>query len=338
MKSNTSFLISTFLVVFLFLLFMNPILRAQDINDDEAASQDSSDLRTYKRLPILNGFRFIPSDVVRDPFINTFIKLNVGGGAALDLKSYVKDLQGNVFDTLSGDLSYISAEIEFQYAVNDWLAFSGSYGGNSRLGSSAYTLLTSGISYTTGFTLGTKIRIWQNDKMFLSGSIDYSSTEVNLYSIYDFVKSVYESGGNIATSTDSLLETDNLSKTFINLNYAYAPTDWFGLLSVAGFGVGGVFNGKEKGNVRLGVAASVDFLNIKFISFPIGILSSLRYNSFSESGEDVNNLITLGFRIGYTGHKDFDIGIENTYTKLNYKKNDQSIKTILTAFKLRYYF
>jgi len=181
MKSNTSFLISTFLVVFLFLLFMNPILRAQDINDDEAASQDSSDLRTYKRLPILNGFRFIPSDVVRDPFINTFIKLNVGGGAALDLKSYVKDLQGNVFDTLSGDLSYISAEIEFQYAVNDWLAFSGSFGGNSRLGSSAYTLLTSGISYTTGFTLGTKIRIWQNDKMFLSGSIDYSSTEVNIY-------------------------------------------------------------------------------------------------------------------------------------------------------------
>jgi len=129
-----------------------------------------------------------------------------------------------------------------------------------------------------------------------------------------------------------------LSKTFINLNYAYAPTDWFGILSVAGFGVGGVFNGKEKGNVRLGVAASVDFLNIKSISFPIGILSSLRYNSFSESGEDVNNLITLGFRIGYTGHKDFDIGIENTYTNLNYKKNDQSIKTILTAFKLRYYF
>jgi hypothetical protein len=290
---------STFLLGLLF-FFTAPILGAQEMQGGEAGKRDSSVLRTQKRLPILNGFRFMPSDVVRDPFINTFMKLNAGAGVALDLKSYVKDLQGNVADTLSGDLTYLSAEMEFQYAANDWLAFSGSYRGSGRLGTNAYTVLTAGISYTTGFTLGTKIRLWENDNMFLSGGIDYSSTVVTLYSIYDFVKQVYESGGNIDSSKASLLQEDDLSKIFLTFNYAYAPTDWLGLLGVAGIGEGGVFNGKDKGNVRLGAAVSVDFLNVQAIEFPIGILVSFRYNSFSESGEDVNNVVTFGVRIGYT--------------------------------------
>jgi hypothetical protein len=254
------------------------------------------------------------------------------------LNSYIKDLQGNVFDTLSGNVAYISGELEFQYAVNNWLAFNASYGGYARVGENAYTILTSGISYSTGFTLGGKIRIWHSEKMLLSGSIDFTLNEVFLYSIYDFVKEVHNSGGIIDSATYSLLENEELPKTFINLNFAYAPTDYFGVLSVAGFGVGKTFNSKSKGNIRVGAAASIDFLNVAFISFPIGILGSVRYNSYAESGEDVKNLFIYGTRISYTGHKDFDIGIENTYQTLKYMKNDQNIKTILTEFKILYYF
>ena len=338
MKKNIEFSFLTLLFGLLFFISINSNLSAQEIQDDNDVGQDSSLLKTDKRLPILNSFRFIPSDVIRDPFINTFVKVNVGTGAALDLKSYIKNLEGTVFDTLSGDLTYISAELEFQYAVNEWLAFNGSYGGAGRLGTNAYTILTSGIAYATSFTLGAKVKIWQNDKMFLASSIDYTSSEVIHYSIYDFVKEVYESGGKIDSSKNSLLEKDNLPKTFLNLNYAYAPTDWFGLLGVAGFGIGQTFKSKDKGNIRIGVAASIDFLNIDFVSFPIGILASIRYNSFSETGEDIKNLITLGFRIGYSGHKDFDIGIENTYQSLNFRLSEQKVQTIITAFKMRYYF
>jgi hypothetical protein len=322
----------------LLILAFNSFLMAQDSQKDNVESQDSSLLRTHKNLPILNGFRFIPSDVVKDPFINTFIKLNIGSGAALGLESYVRNLQGNVFDTLSGDLSYINGEIEFQYAINNWLAVSGNYNGSGRLGNNAYTILTSGISYTTGYGLAGKIKIWQNEKMFLSGSIEYSSNKVSLYSFYDFVKMVYETGGNLDSAKNSLLQKENLPQTLLNLNYAYAPTNWFGFLGVAGFGVGKSFERKDRGNIRLGAAASIDFLNVKYIHFPIGILASVRYNKFSETGENIDNLLTYGFRIGYTGHKDFDIGIENTYQNLNYSKSDQKVKTLLTSFKIRYYF
>lgn len=329
-KNSTKHFTSSVLLIVIF-LSINLSLKAQEV-------QDSSILKTHKRLPILNNFRFIPSDIVKDPFINTFVKLNAGSGTALDLKTYVKNLQGEVFDTLSGNISYLSGELEFQYAVNDWLAFNIGYGGSGRLGSNAYTILTSGISYTTTFTLGGLIRIWQNDKMYLSGSIDYSSSEVAVYSIYDFVKEVYENGGVVDTAANSLLKKESLPNAFANLNYAYAPTDWFGLLGIAGFGVTKIFDQKERGNFRLGAAASIDFLNVKHIHFPIGILVSARYNTLAETGADVENFTMLGFRIGYTGHKDFDIGIENTYTHLKFKSSDEKTKAILIAFKIRYYF
>jgi len=329
-KKSTMHLTTSMLFVMIFLL-MNVSLKAQE-------SQDSSILLTDKRLPILNSFRFIPSDIVKDPFINTFIKLNVGSGVALDLKTYVKNLQGEVFDTLSGDISYLSGDLEFQYAVNDWLAFNIAFGGSGRLGSNAYTILTSGISYATTFTLGGKFRIWQNENMFLAGTVDYSSSEVAVYSLYDFVKEVYENGGEIDTAANSLLQKETLPKAFVNVNYAYAVTDWFGLLGVAGFGYIKSFDTIERGNYRFGVAAAIDFLNVESIHFPIGILLSARFNKFAETGSTAENLVLFGFRIGYTGHKDFDIGIENTYENLYYKKSDEKVKAILTSFKMRYYF
>ena len=299
--------------------------------------QDSSNLLTYKRLPILNNFRFIPSDVVYDPFITTFIKLNVGSGVALDLTSYRKDWNtGEIEDTLSGDLTYISGELQFQLAVNDWLAFNLGAGGSGRLGTNTYTILTSGISYTTFLTLGGKAKIWENDNMVLSTTLDFKYQNIYLYSIYDYVKEVVETGG--IDSTASMLEKDNVSQTFLNVNYAYAPTDWCGILGAAGFGLGEAFETKIRGNVRVGAAFSVDFDNVDFIEFPIGILASVKYNSFGEGGANVKDIFTYGFKIAYTGHKDFDIGIENTYQSLSYKSSDEKIKTILSSFSLRYFF
>jgi len=328
-KNSTTHFINSMLLILIF-ISINLSLKAQEV-------QDSSNLLTYKRLPILNNFRFIPSDVVYDPFITTFIKLNVGSGTALDLNSYRKDWNtGEIKDTLSGDLTFIQGELQFQLAVNDWLAFNLGAGGSGRLGTNTYTILTSGISYTTFIALGGKAKIWENDNMVLSTTLDFKYQNIYLYSIYDYVKEVVETGG--IDSTISMLEKDNVSSTILNVNYAYAPTDWCGVLAIAGWGLGEAFETKTKGNVRLGAAFSVDFDNVDAIEFPIGILASVRFNSFGEGGSNVTDIFAYGFKIAYTGHKDFDIGIENTYQSLSYKSSDEKIKTILSTFSLRYYF
>ncbi len=317
-------------------LLLSADLTAQTEETDNFNNSDTTYLRSKKLLPILNDFRFIPSQIVIDPFITTFIKMNVGTGLALDLKSYVKDLQGNIRDTVSGDLSYLSAELQFQLAVNDWLAFSLAAGGSGRIGTNTYTILTSGVSYGTIISLAGKAKIWQNEKMYLSTSLDFKYQSLFLYSIYDFVKEAVEEGG--IDSTSSLLSEDNISSTFLSVNYAYAPTDWCGIVTIAGFGLGEAFQTKTKGNILIGASYSVDFDNVDAIEFPIGILASIKYNSFGEGGSNVSNIFTYGFKIAYTGHKDFDIGIENIYQSLNYKASDERINTVLSSFTLRYYF
>ena len=116
-------------------ILLNSNLSAQTDGINNQKDSVTSNLRAEKQLPILNNFRFIPSEVVYDPFITTFIKLNVGSGTALDIKSYRKDWNtGSILDTLSGDITYISGELQFQLAVNDWLAFNLGAGGFGRLG------------------------------------------------------------------------------------------------------------------------------------------------------------------------------------------------------------
>ena len=338
MKIRSNLNLGILHLITLYLIVLNSFLPAQSKESNSSNDKDTIYLRAYKQLPILNGFRFIPTDVIRDPFINTYIKLSAGTGVALDLQSYAKNFQGEVFDTLSGDLSYVSGGLEFQYAVNDWLAFNVGGAGSSRIGTNAYTLLTSGISYTTGFSLGGKMRVWRNQKMLLSCSIDYTSQEIALYSIYDFVKDIYESGGDIDSAKNSLLEKDKVYVVFANANYAFAPADWCGLTVVFGWGLSKAFQSKDRGNFRIGATYSIDFENVEFIRFPIGLLLSTRYNSYAESGSSLSDIFEYGFKIAYTGHKDFDIGIESTYQSVNYNLSDEPVKTILTKFNLRYYF
>lgn len=302
--------------------------------------EDTAMLKTYKRLPILNKFRFMPTDVLPDPFINTHFKVDAGSGTAYELKAYIKNFKGEVFDTLTGDLTYISGRVYFQYAFNDWLALSGGYGAYGRIGKNTFTILTSGLSYVTGYTVGAKVRVWHNDKMTLSTNLDYSSGDIYLYSIYDYIKKAVENGLD-SISKNNLLNRDNISSGFISGNWAYAPVEWAGFQAVAGFGFGETFNEKTRGNLRLGGAASVDFNNIsifKTFRIPVGFLVSARYNKFSETGENVDNIITFGIKLAYTGHKDFDLGIESTYQNLNFKRIDEKIKTVLYSFKVRYYF
>ncbi|MCU0372973.1 MAG: hypothetical protein MUE56_06990 [Ignavibacteria bacterium] len=322
----------------LILLFLAALLAGTDISFSQTAGgQDTALLRANKRLPILNGFRFMHSDIVKDPFINTYLKVGVGSATAVGMDSYVKNFQGAIVDTVSGDLNYVAGNLEFQYAVNNWLSFKGSYTGYGRIGKNTYTILTSGVSYTTGYTLGGKANFYNSKKTSMSGGLEFSSTEVYMYNVYDYIKRIIANPGD-STLRDDLLEKDNIYKLSADYNIAYAPANWFGILGIAGLGITKPFQQKERGNLKIGANASVDFLNVRGINFPIGLAGSARYSVMSETGEDASNVLTFAFRIGYTGHKDFDIGLEAGYQKLNFRKKDEPVKTVIYDAKLRYYF
>ena len=305
------------------------------VNKTEA---DTNVLRTNKKLPILNNMKFITSDVVSDPFINTYFSIAAGTGIAYDLQTNIKNFKGDIIKTVNGDLTYISGGIQFQFACNDWLAINAGYSGGGRLGTNTFTVLSQGISYATSTTFGTKFRISNNKKLQFSGIVDFAYRSVYSYSFYDYIKQAIENGQD-SLAKNTLLQEDNVTKTFISCSWAYAPSDWIGFMAIAGYGAVKPLQQKLKGNIRLGGLAQIDFQNVKNIRFPIGISLSARYNSFSETAEDVNNIITYGFSVQYTGHKDFDITIETTYQYLNYQNRiDDRIRSVQTFARVKYYF
>ncbi|HEY5413231.1 MAG TPA: hypothetical protein VIK41_00305, partial [Gemmatimonadaceae bacterium] len=82
----------------------------------------------------LNGFRFVPSSVVDEPFTNTSFENATGGGMALNLNVPVRKLDGDTIGTLNGNIGFFLLDFEYQKSVAKWLALRVGVNGIGRLG------------------------------------------------------------------------------------------------------------------------------------------------------------------------------------------------------------
>src|SRR6478752_5477831 len=60
----------------------------------------------------LDGFRFIPSSVVDQPFTNTTFENATGGGMALNLNVPVRNLAGDTLTTLTGNIGFFLLDFQ----------------------------------------------------------------------------------------------------------------------------------------------------------------------------------------------------------------------------------
>src|SRR5690349_3055645 len=84
----------------------------------------------------LDGFRFLPSSVVGDPFATTYFENATGGGMALDLKVPVRNLSGETIDSLKGDIGFFLLDFTYQKSVARWLALRTNVTAVGRVGTS----------------------------------------------------------------------------------------------------------------------------------------------------------------------------------------------------------
>ena len=76
-------------------------------------------------VPKLGKTVFIPNTAIDNPFINTRIRTTLGFGQTSNLLTPILYLNDNPIVGLEGDLIYALLEIEYQYAVQDWMAIWG---------------------------------------------------------------------------------------------------------------------------------------------------------------------------------------------------------------------
>src|SRR5688572_28569452 len=94
----------------------------------------------------LDNHRFLPSSIVGDPFANTRFINATGGGMAVDLTIPVRNIAGNVVDSLAGDIGFLLLDFEYQYQLARWLAVRATAVAVGRVGTSTESVVASGIS------------------------------------------------------------------------------------------------------------------------------------------------------------------------------------------------
>jgi len=281
----------------------------------------------------LNGYEFIPSRIVADPFAITYFGTNTGGGMAFDLKTPFIDLNGDTVGTLTGDVAFMALGFEYQQRFGKWLAVRFELAGNGRIGTDEQSMLAQGVTGTVGWNLGATARIYQSQKVIISGALDLARTNIVGINPYGFAESIIDNG---LTDDNSLVESGNAISGILGARLGWAPASWVGVTAVLEGGRGDVTESGSETVIGGGGTVGVDLKNLNVI--PIGILFSFESDAFAQSGADLATR-SNGFGLGlfWTGWEDFIIGVETTMRVLDRRDADDNFEAFVATFNLRYW-
>ncbi len=282
---------------------------------------------------VLNGYEFIPSRIVDDPFAITYFGTTTGGGLAFDLETPFIDLDGDTIGTLTGDVAFLSLGFEYQQRFGSWFAVRAEFSGGARIGTDEQSMLAQGVTGTFGWDLGATARIYQSDKVIISGALNFARTDIVGVNPFGFAQSIIDDG---LTEDNSLVESGDAVSGILGARFGWAPANWIGITAVLEGGRGDVSVADAETVVGGGGTVGVDFKNLNVI--PIGLLLSFDSDAFSQAGADLATR-SNGFGLGvfWTGWEDFIVGLETTMRVLERRDAEDNFEAFTATFNLRYW-
>jgi len=262
--------------------------------------------REFNNRRELAGHTFIPSNLVGDPFIASYVRSGTGAGVASGVQIPIRDVDGNVLTVLEGNLAFLLLEFEYQQALGSW----------ARLGTNEETILSQGINAVYGMNLGATVKLLKSERLMLSAVADYKTNQIYAFNLFDFLQKVIEEGFD-PEGDNSLLQSGPTSVTTVGLKAAYSPWRWLGLMASGEGGGGSPFREDidGRGVFTGGMNAGVDFGAIS--SVPIGLQWGFRWSNFSDNNSDILDT-TWGSNstVGVTGREDFFIGLTTGFNRV----------------------
>jgi hypothetical protein len=281
-----------------------------------ASSQDFS-AGDLQRVPagspgILGGHEFVPSSYLKDPFVRTYLKTGLGFGMTPELVVPLVTINDTPVIGLRGSLLYAVLDVEYQQRVRDWLAVRGRVNVIGRMADKTPTLISQGVTLFSNFELGWLIRIHQSDRFLLSGSLDVRSASMTDVYLQRFIEGIIENGA--ITPTNRLVQTTPTLRGGGGLQGAYAISDLAGLKFVGDLEYGESSDRNSPDEWSYVLAAAVDFNLLRCTGTPAGFIIGIQTRS-SATGQLVRNENAWMFfgRIGYTGSREFSIGVDLGY-------------------------
>ena len=291
------------------------------------------------RLPELAGHTFVPTAIIRDPFLDTRLETVVGLGEAFDFDITGPGLIGDTVLRAEGTMTWVVAGFDYLHTVNDWLALGGEITGGARVGTNAAAAIADGVSIVTGIRLGGMARLKRSESVMLSLNVDLMNSDLTLLNVQEFTKSVIDSvqaGGRI--DSVSLSSGAHALQGRAGLRLAYAPARVLGITAVAEVGIGDNFIEFEETNIDFDLGATLD-LNLASVGkAPIGFTAGYRFGTFSRRAElssGDTHVASLG--ISYVGQDDFTVGLE-AFGQWLPLGDGERLKAVIYMVRTRYYF
>jgi len=317
------------------LMLMIASLAAQEASPGNNQPREAG--QVADRMPKLQEHVFVPSDFIKDPFIKTYIRNSLGLASSMNYDFPAITIGNREVTGVQGGLMFTLLDFEYQHAVKEWLAVGGKVQVLGRFGTETPSLLAQGITAGYGFELHWLFKLWQNEKMMLSGSLNLWNNSFTGINLHDFISRIIEDGG--LEPDNKLVRNTPSVRGGGGLRYAYGLSDLAGLKLYfeSGYGESILRRAESQWFCEFGGALSLNIKNRTNV--PLGFLLGYQQNSFPLLGDGVSDDIrNIVLRVSYTGARDFSIGLEGFYQITKPEGFEESIKSTGTLISMRYYF
>ncbi|MCK4818296.1 hypothetical protein KA005_21175, partial [bacterium] len=195
-----------------------------------------------------------------------------------------------------------------------------------------------GVTSITGFEFGWMLRLWQNKKSLLSGSIAINNVSISAINLLEGIKEVVNNPDN---ANFSLAKKRNPLYGSAGLRFAYSFSDLFGIKAfIKGmFGESVVKKKSHAWKLNTGILGSFNFTKSHDIpvAFNLGYISQ-NFTLFEDQNEE--NIRSFLFKVAYSGREEYNIGLEFTHnnTTAPFITGEKSLEYMTTTFVMVYYF
>ena len=283
----------------------------------------------------LNGHGFLPSIYVDDPFVSSNFTNHTGGGMAMDLKTTLKDLDGDDLYTFEGNLFFASLGLGYQQKIGSKWALGAHFSALVKSGTNAESFLTEGADVARQARLWVKYRLKREEKCQLSVGLNWDYSKTLYFTPYEFAVGIAD---NVPIDDAPLLIDSKYWTARIAVNWARGFSPSFGVRINAEVGIYEVpeTSGITRGSHRVGILGEYD-LNETKANFPLGF--SLGYTQALPSDDPFTGLSGTLLGFWYTGKEDFVVGVETGAMRLPLANRDvDKVKTVFGIFTIKYYF
>jgi hypothetical protein len=283
--------------------------------------------------PALAGHTFVPTDLVPDAFVRSFVRSSLGYAVATSIDYPPLVIGGDTLQVLNGSLSYATLGLEYQAVLQNWIAVRIGAGLISRLGTQGSSLANEGVTISQGYDFGFLAKLRETPKSMLCGSIAVTNQWVTIIDVKQFAEDV---AGGVPNAR--LIDYVPTVRSNAGLRYAWAASRAFGVTLLGEGSYGDAPRRHERTSWGWDVGASVDYDAGPSHGIPVGAALGYRLTSLPGlTAADNGNSSQTVLRIAYTGkHEVIAVDLLGVFNRQNAQAT--AIWAGGTAFSMRAYF